>query len=293
MKAQQDHVCAFENENNSPRMIGVDVPMMVTRANLANFILSVILCGLVVCSPFSTNPARAYDDDSLALLKSMTDYVGKQQQVVASFDTDIEIITPDLEKIQFASSSQLMLSRPDKVRLNRLGGYADVELSFDGKKVSLYSKNINVVSQAEFQGTVDQLVDKLRNDLGVDAPGADLMLSRSFDELTSDLIEARHIGRGVIDGIECEHLAFRGSETDWQIWIEVGANPIPRKYVITSKMMTGAPQYTLRVRDWKTGSAFSVDAFVLKPAADAKKVNFNQVSNLDEVPAGVPAGVKK
>jgi len=57
--------------------------------------------------------------------------------------------------------------------------------------------------------------------------------------------------RAVVDGVECEHLAFRGVDTDWQIWIETGARPVPRKYVITSKTLAGAPQYTLRIKDWK------------------------------------------
>jgi hypothetical protein len=41
--------------------------------------------------------------------------------------------------------------------------------------------------------------------------------------------------RGAVIGVECDHLAFRNADTDWQIWIESGAKPIPRKYVITSK----------------------------------------------------------
>jgi len=61
----------------------------------------------------------------------------------------------------------------------------------------------------------------------------------------ADVIESANIGKGVIDGIECDHLAFRNIDTDWQIWIEAGARPIPRKYVITSKAVAGAPQYTL------------------------------------------------
>ena len=56
------------------------------------------------------------------------------------------------------------------------------------------------------------------------------------------------MGRGVIDGIECEHLAFRNVDTDWQLWVEVGDPPIPRKMVITSKTTNSAPQYTLRVK---------------------------------------------
>ena len=56
------------------------------------------------------------------------------------------------------------------------------------------------------------------------------------------MIEAKHIGRGVIDGVECEHLAFRNQDVDWQLWVQVGAKPIPCKYVITSKAVgIGAP----------------------------------------------------
>ena len=78
---------------------------------------------------------------------------------------------------------------------------------------------------------------------------------------------AKHIGLGVVDGVECEHLAFRGPDTDWQIWIEPGAKPMPRKYVITSKTVAGAPQYTLRIRDWKTDAIADADTFVFKPPA--------------------------
>ena len=42
-------------------------------------------------------------------------------------------------------------------------------------------------------------------------------------EEDANVIDAKHIGRGVIDGVECEHLAFRNLDTDWQIWIEAGA----------------------------------------------------------------------
>jgi hypothetical protein len=105
-----------------------------------------------------------------------------------------------------------------------------------------------------------------------------------YDALTSDVIKGVYIGRGVIDGVECEHLAFRGQDTDWQIWVEVGDRPIPRKYVITSKAMASAPQYTLVIRDWKTDEQPSANAFVFTPPKDAKKVEVAALPNIDEVP---------
>jgi hypothetical protein len=241
---------------------------------------------MVLASPI----ARAEEGDAAAILKKMTDYVTRQDHISAAYDTDIEIITPELQKIQFASSSQLSLERPGKLRVSRTGGYANVDLIFDGKTISILATDRNVFAQFDATGSIDDLVDKLRSELAIEAPGADLLLSGAYDEMMKGVLDAKHIGRGVIAGIECEHLAFRNADTDWQIWIEVGPKPIPRKYVITSKAVTGAPQYTLRIRDWQTDTPPAPDAFVFKAPADAKKLDVKEMPDIDEVPPGVVEG---
>ena len=234
----------------------------------------------------------AYAQDARPILKAMSDYVGGLRDISFGYDSSIEIVTPELEKVQFTSTGQVALSRPDKAKVTRTGGYADVELVFDGKVATLYGKNLNAYAQFEASGSTAQLVDRLRENAGVDLPGADLLSPDSFALLMSDVVEAKYIGRGVIEGIECEHLAFRNADTDWQIWIEPGSWPIPRKYVITSKVVTGAPQYTVVIRNWRT-DAPSGDAFAFKPAADAKKVDLAALADIDEVPHGTQPGARK
>src|SRR5262245_58750168 len=149
------------------------------------------------------------------------------------------------------------------------------------------SANISMPSRKRMlPGSVDQLIDHLRDRHKVAMPGADLLLSRVYQELTAGVIDSKHIGQGVIDGIECEHLAFRTMDVDWQLWVEIGGRPIPRKYVITSKAVTGAPQYTLRIKDWKPHVQAATDAFTFKPPADARKVELTALREIDEVPPG-------
>jgi hypothetical protein len=252
---------------------------------------SAALVGLLSLAAAQT--ARA--DDSAKILKSMSEYLASQKTLSASFDSDIEVITPDLEKIQFTSSGQMKLNRPDKLRVKRTGGYSDVELVYDGKTISLYGNNAKAYVQADLPGTVDQMIDAIQARSGVGMPGTDLLLSNSYDELTANAIEGKHVGQGVVDGVECEHLAFRGPETDWQIWIETGARPLPHKYVITSKTVAGAPQYTLRIKDWKTDAIADADTFSFKPPAGATKVDLDSsaMAEFDEVPPGTPSGAKK
>ncbi len=232
--------------------------------------------------------ALALTGDAKSILKAMSDYVSSQPTVELTFDSDIEVITPQLEKIQFTSSGQAMLKRPNKLRAHRVGGYADVTLYFDGETARVYSEGINGYAQFPAPGTVDQLIEALRAGHGVSLPGADFLLSNPYQVLVPDILEAKYMGRGVIDGLACEHLAFRNFDTDWQLWVEVGECPIPRKLVITSKTINSAPQYTFRIKSWKTDVEPADEVFTFTPPVDAVPLDPNDLIELDELPPEAP-----
>jgi len=259
---------------------------MKTKGVLFVTLVSVLVAALTAAPPRT----EAQESDAKSILKAMSDYVSSQKTIELTFDSDIEVITPQLEKIQFTNSGEVLLSRPDKLRAHRVGGYADVALFFDGKTASVLGKHLNGYAQFDAPGSVDQLIATLRAGHGIALPGADLLLSNSYDVLVAGVKEAKHIGRGVINGRECEHLAFRNFDTDWQLWVEVGEKPIPRKMVITSKTLNNAPQYTVRVKSWKTDVQPAPDAFAFVPPTGAKELSPDALSELDELPPGKPEG---
>ncbi|WP_156830995.1 DUF2092 domain-containing protein [Kaistia granuli] len=231
--------------------------------------------------------------EAIEIVKGMAKYVGGQKNIDIEYDSALEVVSPQLEKLQFNSSGEAKISRPDQFRVSRTGGYADVELIYDGKSVTVFDKNTNTYASEPMTGSIDEVVDRLRNAFMLDLPAADLLVTDSFNALMADVVDAKHIGRGVIDNVSCEHVAFRNADTDWQLWVETGAQPIPCKMVITSKAVTGAPQYTIQFTDWETGDAFPPGTFTFTPPAGAKKVDFNALSGIDEIPPGATAGDTK
>ncbi len=95
-----------------------------------------------------------------------------------------------------------------------------------------------------------------------------------------DVIDVKDLGSGVIGGTECDHLAFRNKDVDWQIWIAQGDQPYPCRYVITSKQVADGPQYTVQVSNWKAGKEAAANDFGFKAPADAKKVEVKDLKNL-------------
>jgi hypothetical protein len=203
-------------------------------------------------------------DDAKSRLKAMSDYIASQNNISLAYDTDIEAITADRQKLQLSGSGQLQIVRPDKVHVRRISGYTNAEFVFDGTAPSFYNKYLNSFEQSPFSVSINQAVDRLTGVYFVELPIADLLLSDLYSNLVGDIIDAKKVGLEVVDGVECDHLAFRSTDVDWQVWIEVGVRPIPHKYVVTSKTVTGSPQYELRISDWKTDVTMMADVLTLE-----------------------------
>lgn len=231
--------------------------------------------------------------DAKRLLKAMTEYLAAQKTLSFEYDATLEVVTRDEQKLALASSGTLVLERPDKIRTTRAGGFADVEMIFDGKTLTLLGKNLNVYAQEEVPGTVDHLIDELRVKHNRPLPAADLLLSNAYDELMQDVVEVMDLGSGVIGGVECDYLAFRAKEVDWQIWIAQGDAPYPCRYTITSKLIPGAPEYTIQVRDWKAGDAVAAADFSFRNTTDARKVDLKDLQGTGDLPEHFKTGEAK
>jgi len=225
----------------------------------------------------ATAVARADETAAKKMLKGMTDYMAAQKSISFNYDSGFEVVTKDNQKLALLGSGSVVLNRPDKLRFTRSGGFADIEILFDGKTLSLIGKNENVYVQAEAPGTVDQLVDALQEKFKRPLPAADLLLTNAYDELTSDVVDVKDLGSGVIGGVECDYLAFRKEELDFQIWIAQGDKPYPCRFSITSRTVPGGPQYSIQVRDWKTGGEVAAADFTLKNASSLTRLEAKDI----------------
>lgn len=226
--------------------------------------------------------AHADEAQAREILKAMTDYLAAQPSLSFDVDSSMEVVTTDDQKLAIASSSSIVMQRPDKIRLLRRGGFATVEMIFDGKTLSVLNREANVYGQSDLPGTVDQLVDTLRDKYRRPLPAADLLGADADRVLLADVTGVTDLGSGVIRGQECDHLAFRAAEVDWQIWIAQGDVPHPCRFVITSKTVAGWPEYTLEFSAWGSGAAGPTFAF--EAPVGAKKVEITDVPDLDEIP---------
>ena len=264
----------------------------VPRGRPAAFLLA---AGLAAALSAVTPPgASAGEAEAKALLKAMSDYLAAQKSIAMTYDTTFEVVTADRQKIEVAASGEVQLMRPDKLRATRRGGFANVEMILDGKTFTVLGKDAGVYMQAPMSGTIDEDINIIREKLHRALPGADLLSSDVYATLTDGVTDIKDLGSGVIGGEECDHLAFRSQDLDWQVWIAQGAEPHPCRYVITTRGIEGQPQYTLTVTGFKAGEgAVPAGAFAFSPPAGAVKIEPGDTSGaaaLSDMPPNFSMG---
>ncbi len=247
-----------------------------------------LIVGLAAPSGASADEAYAKNQ-----LKAMSDYMAAQTAISFEYDAYLEVVTTDQQKLGLASSGAVTLERPGKIHATRTGGFTDVEMLFDGTTVTLVGKAANIYAQIDAPGTVDHLIDELRDKYGMPLPAADLLMSNVYDELMAEVVDTKDLGNGVVGGVACDHFAFRAKEVDWQIWIAEGDHPYPCLYVITTKDVAGEPQYRVQVRDWKTGEDVVSDEFTFENSTKAEKIDPKDLSRISELPKHFEKGAAK
>ncbi len=244
---------------------------------------SMFALGLILSMAIGTGSAFAdkLDPEADEVLRSMSTYLGGLSSFSVEGELDNEIISFEGQKLQYSSSSSIVVQRPDKLHVNRKGLLGDVALIFDGKLLTLYGKKKNKYFQKEATGTIDEVIDAA-DEIGVDAPGADLMYADAYTGLIDGIVSSTYHGVAYVGGIECYYLSFREKEVDWQLWVKTGDKPLPVKYVITTKWMTAAPQYSIRYRNWNTSPKIEKDMFTFAAPAGATKltaISANELGN--------------
>jgi hypothetical protein len=208
------------------------------------------------------------------LLKASTDFLAGQKQFSADTRNTLEVVLKSGQKVEFNHTAQQSVQRPNKLRAERTGDLVNQVFVYDGKSLTLHTPQDNAYAQVAAPDTLEAMLEFARTKLDIVAPAGDLLDKNVYDILMDGVTDGFVVGKAVIEGVRCDHLAFRAPHVDWQIWIQEGAQPLPRKFVITTRDLPNAPQFAVTITQWNLKPTFDAQTFTFTPPAGAKKVDF-------------------
>lgn len=218
--------------------------------------------------------ARDIEPKADEYLKAMSSYLAGLKTYSFEVEEFIDDVEDDGQKIQLSNQRRMSVSRPNKVFGEDVGDTADSFFYYDGKTVTVYDRAQKTYATEKVPGTVDAMLDDLHDRFDTHQTLADFLFSDPYKVFTENVQSGTYVGLHHVGKVKCHHLAFRQKMLDWQIWIEDGKQPLPRKLVITFKREAEQPQYTALIHRWDVNPKLSDELFQFQPPEGVSKVSF-------------------
>ena len=253
----------------------------IRAALLAGALLAPALAaaGENAAAPTSATQVNPVSPEAQAVLDRMTSYLrGLQEFSVESRSSRDEVVEFGY-KLQHNERVNLVVARPNQLRADVSGDVSNRSYVFDGAALMIYSADDQAYIRTKVPVSLPQLLENMLA-AGIEMPLIDVLYQSMTGTLTDAVRGGVLVGDSTIDGVACDQLAFRQADIDWQLWVEKGERPLPRKILITTRHEVGEPQFQA-VLTWNTKPAIGPQTFAFAPPKEAVEIPFRASVALD------------
>ena len=208
------------------------------------------------------------------LLREMGEYLASADAFSFRADVTEDSVLATGQKIQFGGRAEVSVQRPGRLHAHFRGDERHTRAIIGGGLCTIFNVEANVYAITEVPDRLGDALDRIFQKYGFTVPIADLVYADPYKVLLQNVDYGFLVGRHAVDGTACHHLAFTQETIDWQIWIEDGPRPVPRKLLITYKDEPGSPQYTARLSEWRFEPYLSERHFEFDPPPGADRIEF-------------------
>jgi hypothetical protein len=219
----------------------------------------------------SADNSSEIDQGAIDAVKKMSAYLRtlKSFQVIDNSSQD-DVLENGLI-VQTSSRIDLLAEPPNRLRVEVISDEKHRLYLYDGKNFTVWARVVNYYATVPAPPTIAELFTIADETYGIDLPLYDLFFWGTHDDDISRIKTAVDLGPSEVEGVTCEHYAFHQEGVDWQIWIQLGEFPLPRKLVITTLTDEARPQHSDTLA-WNLAPSFNDGAFVFDAPADAKRI---------------------
>lgn len=218
-------------------------------------------------------PEAAVDPAAKAALERMGAYLRTLQAFQTTVTSTREEVLDNGLKVQSEGSTNLVARRPDRLYARTTSDAQDRQFFFDGKQFTLWATRADLYATVPAPATIAELVTALEAKYDIELPLVDLFRWGTPEDTSAGIVAAIDLGPGTVDGTTCHHYAFRQEGIDWQIWIQEGDYPLPRKLVLTTTTDEARPQF-VATYSWNLAPSMNDAAFTFDPPAYVHRIEF-------------------
>lgn len=171
---------------------------------------------------------------------------------------------------------EVILQRPDKLRVITPGDGRAFEFYYNGKTMMAYAPVENLVAVADAPPTIDAMLNEAHRLAAISFPFADLISSDPYKGIGPGLKIAFFVGQShVVGGTTTDIVAIENDKAFGQIWISTDDH-LPRMIRVIYLDDPLALRFQVEYSNWELDRTFPADAFESLKASSAPRIPFSR-----------------
>ncbi|MGH6963581.1 MAG: DUF2092 domain-containing protein [Phenylobacterium sp.] len=220
----------------------------------------------------ASTTAQKIDPAAVKALHDMSAYLQTLSTFKLLSQASLDVVNNDGQKLTLDGEGHYTVRKPNAFVIDIVSDSWNRQYVYDGAAFTLYAPKLGFYSSWPAPPTIQATIVDIGERFGISLPLDDLFRWSSPDGARADSLESGFlVGLETIDGVKTNHYAFREGKIDWQIWIQQGDQPLPRKVVIVDRRDPAEPAYTARLT-WTLNPPLTNEDFVFRPGPDAKRI---------------------
>ncbi|MDX2086742.1 MAG: DUF2092 domain-containing protein [Kofleriaceae bacterium] len=216
------------------------------------------------------------DQRAISALCRMGAFLMAQENFAIRTTTETDYVTADGQLLRREAKGEIDAQRPNRLYAKVVGDRKEREFFYDGNTFTVFSPKLGYYSRVEAPPTIGKLADELELRFGLALPLVDLFRWGSAHPDFSDIEAAKYVGPSTIDGVLTDQYAFRQEGVDWQIWIQRGAQPLPRKLVLTTTDDPSRPAHEINM-SWQLDTHTDASRFAFVPPKGSHQIAIAEI----------------
>lgn len=225
-----------------------------------------------------SDPAHpAIEPAALEILKAASDKLAQAKTISFVARGAFDVPARNGQPLFYLTRSEVLLVRPDKLRVIVPGDGPPSEFYFDGKEVAVFTPYSDLIATANIPGTLEQALQAVYEKAGIYFPFVDFIVADPYKALTEGLTSAFVIGQSKLVGdATTDIVSISDPHVHLQIWIGV-EDKLPRLIWATAADDPEKPRHSVEFSDWKLDDEVSEESdFKPRPTAATRRIPFGR-----------------
>jgi hypothetical protein len=262
---KKDKAVSIKGPDGVVEVVDVANPEMLDQVQAGEHIVVALTDAVAItldkeATAASDGPA-AIDPQVRAVLSKACTELSSARTLTYHAEINFDSVLSSGVKLQYAAEMDTAIRRPNRLAISYRGDLGAKAIWYDGTTLTIYDPAHRVYASTAAPDSIDAMLTQVADEKNLSIPLRGFDFSNPCKRAYGQIRRGKYVGINDVGGVACDHLAFIEPNADWQLWIDHGKRPLPRKIVIIHKNVPSQPQWAAVFSKWRFNRTLPASLF--------------------------------